>query len=95
MFMLSTSYRLFKKGDFTSAIQSYKMSLRYCPLEDEFNKDRVRIICQLLWIGNLHGEHGCCPDRVSRGKEIVLLNRNNLTMQLKVLPKQFRTIPPM
>lgn len=39
------SCRLFKKGDYTSAVQSYKMSLRYCPLEDEYNKDRVITLC--------------------------------------------------
>ncbi|KAK8792292.1 hypothetical protein WA171_002544 [Blastocystis sp. BT1] len=39
--------RLFKKGDYTSAVQSYKMSLRYCPLEDEYNKDRA------IFMGNM------------------------------------------
>ena len=33
--------RLYKKGDFAAAIQSYKMSIRHCPLDDEYNKDRV------------------------------------------------------
>lgn len=42
---LVMSCRLFKKGDYTSAVQSYKMSLRYCPLEDEYNKDRVITLC--------------------------------------------------
>lgn len=32
---------MYKKGDFASAIVSYKTSLSFCPLEDEFNKERV------------------------------------------------------
>ena len=35
------SCRLYKKGDFEAAIQSYQMSLRYCPEEEEYKSDRV------------------------------------------------------
>ena len=33
--------RMYKKGDFEAAVVSYKTSLSFCPLGDEYNKDRV------------------------------------------------------
>ena len=33
--------RLYGKQDYAAAINSYRMSLSYCPLDDEYNKDRV------------------------------------------------------
>ncbi|KAK8816603.1 hypothetical protein WA538_002464, partial [Blastocystis sp. DL] len=39
--------QLYKKGDFAAAIQSYKMSIRHCPLDDEYNKDRA------VYFGNM------------------------------------------
>lgn len=35
--------RLYAKQDYAAAILSYKMSLSYCPLDDEYNKDRVHV----------------------------------------------------
>ena len=32
---------MYKKGDFEAAVVSYKTSLSFCPLGDEYNKDRV------------------------------------------------------
>ena len=34
-------HSMYKKGDFESAIVSYKTSLSFYPLGDEYNKDRV------------------------------------------------------
>ena len=36
--------RLYKKGEFEAAIENYKKSLMYCPLDDSYNKERVSFL---------------------------------------------------
>lgn len=61
-FMFCFTDRLYKKGDFAAAIQSYKMSIRHCPLDDEYNKDRVCLRSVKFPLGCVFRKYGCLPD---------------------------------